>query len=205
MGSDMEDAPFQFDAAVRYAEAVMDEYVPDARRYHDPGHARAVAREAGRIAERAGYGPVDRALLQTAAWYHDTGYAAGGEDHEERGAAMARNVLPRFGYAPDQCERVADAIRATTLPQQPVSDFDAVLCDADLHHFGSDTFLVTEMELKREWELMGEASYTLQGWFERTRGLMDDHDYHTAAGQELYGEKKDAHRAEIEEILTETP
>ncbi|WP_204306740.1 hypothetical protein, partial [Klebsiella pneumoniae] len=70
-----------------------------------------------------------------AAWFHDTGFSSGqAEGHEETSVQIATQFLQSRHTDEGIMQRVASCIRATKMPQSPVSLIEKILCDADLQH-----------------------------------------------------------------------
>lgn len=79
-------------------------------------------------------------LLWTAALYHDSGFLTTYQGHEEAGCALAREVLPGFGFTGTQIETICGMIMATKIPQSPGNALEMILCDADLDYLGREDF-----------------------------------------------------------------
>jgi uncharacterized protein len=94
-------------------------------------HVQAVVGLANRLAELTG---ADREIVEAAAWLHDVGKGAPGEDHGRAGAAVARTILAQTDFSPHKIEAVADAIAKHVgyCRSEPVEPLEAaVLWDAD--------------------------------------------------------------------------
>ena len=61
--------------------------------YHNFQHTCAVVEAAEELAAHYEVSDDERLAILIAAWFHDTGYAEGWRDHEERGVANARRWL----------------------------------------------------------------------------------------------------------------
>ncbi|UYZ63806.1 HD domain-containing protein [Hymenobacter weizhouensis] len=120
--------------------------------YHGLHHTLDVAAQAQSLAEAEGVtDPTDLALLRTAALYHDAGFLTAYQGHEEASCALARQVLPGFGYAAVQVELICQLILATKMPQSPGALLLAqLLCDADLDYLGRPDFWPISRTLFRE-------------------------------------------------------
>jgi predicted metal-dependent HD superfamily phosphohydrolase len=104
------------------------------RRYHDRRHLAEVL-SALRELTTGRELPVD---VVCAAWFHDAVHD-GGDDDEQRSAALATRVLTGLGVAPDVVAEVARLVRMT-LTHDPAADdvAGALLSDADLAVLGAD-------------------------------------------------------------------
>lgn len=109
--------------------------------YHGLHHVKDVVNAAEWIAQAEGITDEESlTLLKTAALFHDVGFLSVYKGHEEAGCAYVRQVLPDFGYSPDQINIICGMITATRIPQTPTSKLEEILCDADLDYLGRDDF-----------------------------------------------------------------
>ena len=120
--------------------------------YHGLHHTLDVVAQAEVLADAEGVtNPEQRALLRTAALYHDAGFLSTYKDHEEAGCALVRQVLPGFGYSAAQVETVCQLILTTKVPQSPgLNPLAQLLCDADLDYLGRPDFWPISRTLFRE-------------------------------------------------------
>src|SRR6185436_11265006 len=96
-----------FEQARTYALQRLQRELPAALTYHSLAHTRDdVAPATLRLAAVAGVSGEQRMLLHTAAYYHDIGFVLQRIDHEAIGAQIAAEVLPDFGYSPEQIDLI---------------------------------------------------------------------------------------------------
>lgn len=99
------------------------------RRYHDVDHLHAVLARVDLLAAEA----EDPDVVRLAAWFHDAVYDPRSTDNESRSAALARDLLPGIGLAPQRVLEVARLVELTATHDPEAGDSDgAVLSDADL-------------------------------------------------------------------------
>jgi uncharacterized protein len=109
--------------------------------YHGVHHTLDVVQAARRLAEAEGIDDEESVeLLHTAACFHDAGFLTTYQGHEEKGGLIAREVLPRYNYLPQQIEIIYGMIMATRIPQTPLTQLERIICDADLDYLGRDDF-----------------------------------------------------------------
>ncbi len=154
--------------------------------YHSLVHTRAVVEDAGEFGLAASLSPAELELLRAAALLHDTGYAFDPGNHEQASAAFARRILPQFGATPEEVERAATLILATKLPYHPVSELEALLCDADLGRLGTADFSEMAARLRRELAAGGRYFSELE-WLELEYGFLSNTTYFTAVARERRG------------------
>jgi len=186
--------------AEKYIVNRLKEELPDNLHYHDLQHTLDVCAAVERIALMEGVEGDDIFLLKTAALYHDAGFVHQYSNNEEIGAALAKEVLPRFGYTDDQIEVIHQLINATKVPQQPNNQLEEIICDADLDYLGGDEFHLIADKLKREL-MERDMIKTDKQWDELQVKFLEQHQYFTKTAIELRKENKWARIEEIKERL----
>lgn len=185
-----------YDAAKAYALHRLADELPPTAHYHSLQHTRDdVLPAAARLAAGEGVNNADRLCLLTAACFHDLGHIVQSQDHEELSAQIAVDVLPEFGYSPDQIALICRLIRATKIPQTPETLLEAIIVDADMDSLGRDDFLATSHALRDELAAGGQT-IVLREWYERQIAFLQAHRYFTATARTLRdpGKKRNIHR-----------
>ncbi|MBT2559508.1 HD domain-containing protein [Hymenobacter sp. ISL-91] len=142
------------------------------------------------------------ALLRTAAYYHDAGFLTTYQGHEEASCALARQVLPGFGYTAPQIELICQLIMATQMPQCPGNSHLArILCDADLDYLGrpADFWPVSQTlfgELAARGLIADETA-----WLELQVQFLSTHHYWTPTATARREAAKQERLAEVKERL----
>ncbi len=121
-------------------------------------------------------------LLRTAALYHDSGFMSAYQGHEEAGCALAREVLPGFGYNQVQIETICGMIMATKIPQSPKNALEMVLCDADLDYLGRPDFEAIAATLFEELKVRDMVE-DIPAWDAVQVRFLEAHRYWTASQQ----------------------
>ena len=186
--------------AEKYIVERLRNELPDNLHYHDLRHTTDVCAAVERLALMEGIEGDDIFLLKTAALYHDAGFVKQYANNEDIGAALAQEVLPRFGYTQEQIDKIGRLIQATKVPQKPKTHLQQIICDADLDYLGGDEFHVIADKLKRE--LMERN--IIEGdkaWDELQIKFLEAHTYFTKTAIELRRENKLARIEEIKERL----
>ena len=80
-----------------YAIKVLSKQLPDSMTYHSINHTLDVVSSTEEIAAKQKLPEEDVEVVQIAAWFHDLGYTKGCEQHEKKGAEMAREFLQKNG------------------------------------------------------------------------------------------------------------
>jgi HD superfamily phosphodiesterase len=113
-----------------YVHKVKPEFV-----FHNLDHTEDVAEACSRMADHYQLKEDERFILILAAWFHDTGYSLGNAaGHEEESVRIATEFLTGYKVDETTIQKVSSCIRATKMPQSPVSQVEKILCDADLFH-----------------------------------------------------------------------
>ena len=186
--------------AEKYIVERLKEELPDNLHYHDLRHTTDVCAAVERLALMEGIEGDDIFLLKTAALYHDAGFVHQYANNEDIGAALAQEVLPRFGYTQDQIDKIGRLIQATKVPQKPANHLQQIICDADLDYLGGDEFHVIADKLKREL-FERDIVKSDKAWDELQVGFLENHTYFTKTAIELRRENKLARLEEIKERL----
>jgi predicted metal-dependent HD superfamily phosphohydrolase len=122
--------------------------------FHNLQHTQAVVRHAAEIADHYQLNDQERFVLQTAAWFHDTGYLMGEvANHEETGVVLMRLFLDEYNVEPHLQDEAAKCIMATKRTVQPITRLQQILCDADTYHLGTPDFEYLDKLVWQEREL----------------------------------------------------
>jgi uncharacterized protein len=171
--------------------------------YHSVAHTRDdVVVAAERLAAQEGIQGEALLLLRTAAYFHDLGFVERREQHEQIGVRAAAEVLPRFGYRPDQIAQIEGMILATRLPQAPRTPLERILADADLDVCGRDDFLALNSCLRAELAAAGRTTSDRE-WYRSQISFLREHRYWTAAARAARDRGKRANIAALERLLAE--
>ena len=162
--------------------------------YHNFQHTCAVVEAAEELATHYDVNADERFAILVAAWFHDTGYSDGWRDHEARGIQNAHNWLRDKGINDQELfDTIAGAIRATKMPQQPTTFVEQLVADADLSHLGDLSYWDRCGRVRQEFALTRDMVMSDQEWIDFELGFMLNHEYHTEAARELFGERKSKH------------
>ena len=173
-------------AARQYVTDVFTHKVRPEFVFHNLDHTEAVSEACSRMADYYQLSDDDRFVLMLAAWFHDTGYSAGkSEGHEEVSVQTATQFLQSQGVADSIIQRVGSCIRATQMPQSPVSQTEKILCDADLWHLSTEDFKAMSQLLKQERENLMRQKISKKDWRKDNIKFLQSHKYFTEYGHEF--------------------
>jgi uncharacterized protein len=190
-----------FEGARQYAIDCLEHQLPTQLWYHSPAHTcDDVAPAVERLAALEQIVDDELLLLRTGAYYHDLGYISRRAGHEEVSVAIARSVLPGFGYTVSQIDQVAGMIIATQLPQTPHNLLERILADADLDLLGREDFWRLSHALRAELAVH-EGALSDVTWYRRQVAFLQSHRYWTASARLLREAQKQRHIAALEALI----
>lgn len=190
-----------FEQAIRYAEQRLEQELAPHFVYHGIAHTRdEVVPAVETLASMERITGKSLMLLRTAAWYHDLGYIENAVHHELIGARMVVDVLPSFGYSPEDVEVVRWAILATALPQSPNNLLEQILTDADLDVLGKTDFMKRNDDLRRELAFLGKE-FSDEQWYHQQLKFIEGHQYFTASAHALRDAQKSINITELKQTL----
>ncbi|HLF33728.1 MAG TPA: HD domain-containing protein, partial [Cyclobacteriaceae bacterium] len=112
-----------------YVEKFLKENTKDHFYYHDFQHFSDVAGAAVEIGKASNLSEAQLETVVIAAWFHDTGYFTGKDNHEIAGKDIAVEFLRSLKVDEQKISEVAGCIIATKMPQRPTNIMEEVLCD----------------------------------------------------------------------------
>jgi predicted metal-dependent HD superfamily phosphohydrolase len=171
-----------------FKEKIGGEYV-----FHDIQHTRNVVESVVEIGLGCNLDERELELLQLAAWFHDSGYDNGAENHEERSCRYAVAFLSKQGLKDQDLDLITRCIMATRLPFRPKDLLEEIMCDADLSHLGKKVYWDRCGRLRQELLLTRSRLMSEAEWVEFELDFMNNHRYFTSIAEELYNERKLKH------------
>lgn len=173
----------------------------DALHYHGLHHTLDVLKVCVALCHSEGVSGRAKTLVKTAALFHDAGFVKDKHaGHEYEGCLMARDILPKFGYAADDVEIICGMIMATKIPQSPTNLLEQILCDADLDYLGRDDFYPIGETLFEEL-----TAYRLisgeQAWNRLQVDFLSAHRFHTKTNKQLREPVKQKYLEELKYLV----
>ena len=180
-----------------YITEFFKENVPKKYVYHDLTHTRDVVRNCRQIGLAFGLPMEDLENLEIAAWFHDSGYDKGPENHEERSMEYAEQFLENYNDPPHVIDVIKGCIRVTMIPQRPVGLLQQIICDADLSHLGEKSYWVRTSRLRQELIVTHNKLMTEEEWIDFELAFMMTQNYHTDIAISMYQKRKMKHIAQL--------
>ncbi|WP_372756053.1 Pycsar system effector family protein [Mariniflexile sp.] len=177
----------------KYVSKLLRNELPDTFIYHNLNHTQRVVKYTNQLIEGEKVSGIDAENLRLAAWFHDTGYTKGTENHEEQSVLIASDFLKKHGLEPERIKTISNIILATKLKHEPQNLLEQIIQDADCAHFGSKNFIDTSELLRFEWEQTCNKTFKDSEWTqENISFLTKQHQFHTKYAIEnwLQGKEK---------------
>ena len=178
----------------------LEKELPKYLYYHNVKHTVDVVTESELIGWAEGLDDHRLLLLKTAALFHDTGHTISYASHEERSVDIAREILPKYKYTPDEINEICRIIMATKLPPQPADLLEAIICDSDLDYLGRTDFVPVSNALYDELKHQNK-SLTLNDWNKQQLKFIGMHQYFTKTGRKLREVKKQEQIERIKQLI----
>jgi predicted metal-dependent HD superfamily phosphohydrolase len=169
-------------------------------RFHTLIHTQEVVAACEKLANAEQLPGDDRYALLLAAWFHDTGYTSGdAKDHESVSIQLAGEFMAAHGADEALKTKVNGCINATRMPQNPATQLEEIICDADLFHLGTDAFKEKNRLLREELIEFGGHDLSKKDWRKINIRFLENHTYFTSYAKEKLKPLKDQHLAELAE------
>jgi predicted metal-dependent HD superfamily phosphohydrolase len=170
--------------------------------YHNLSHTLTVVKAVDKLSDKLVTDEHEKEILQVAAWFHDTGYTEGTDNHEFSGCLIAERFLSRLDVNDEDISTVKSCIMATRYPQHPETLLQQILCDADMIHLGKKNFCEGSALLRKEWKLTKAVSYSDKEWHELNIKFLSFHQFYTSYCLENTEPKKQKNIERLRELLS---
>jgi predicted metal-dependent HD superfamily phosphohydrolase len=148
--------------------------------YHDCDHTLEVVSAVKELSKQEKVGPLENEILLVAAWFHDTGYISGCENHEKCSIEIVSKFLKEKGKSEEYIQKVSRIIEATIYDYVPQTLLEKIIRDADYFHFTKEDYPIKCKLLRKEWESTNKATYSDLEWAkENLKVLSQKHIYYT--------------------------
>ena len=159
--------------------------------YHNLKHTQRVVKSTKELSNASELSEEDSEMLELAAWFHDTGFTEGAEEHEKKGCRIAVQYLSEHNYPSDRVKQIEALIMATERYYKPQNLFEQIIRDADCSHFSKKTYWETTDYLKEELALLGVEHYSAKQWRDANiEFFRNEHEYYTDYAKEHWEEGK---------------
>jgi len=180
----------------------LEKELPDYLYYHNVKHTVDVVTEVELIGWGEGCTDEEILLLKTAGLFHDAGHTIAYDNHEFYGTELAKEMLPKFNYSPEQIEKICSIIMATKLPPRPTNLLENIICDSDLDYLGRSDFIPVSNTLYEELKAQNKMG-SLNDWNKIQVKFISGHQYFTATARSLREVNKQLQIERIQSLITE--
>lgn len=132
--------------------------------YHNISHTQRVVESSKELAEKLEISKIDSDNLLLAAWFHDTGFIHGAQNHEEESVKISVKWLKEKKVSEKDIEIISKIIKSTKLTVNPETLLEKIINDADCSHLASKKYFNYVALLRKEWELTGAKKMTDEEW-----------------------------------------
>ncbi|MBT4412799.1 MAG: HD domain-containing protein [Polaribacter sp.] len=132
--------------------------------YHNLVHTQGVVKSIEKFIEKLAIPEIDAENLQVAAWFHDTGFIKGAENHEEESVKILTLFLTKKNVEVKRIETISNLILATKIGHEATNDLEKIITDADCAHLGNKSFEDKTALLRKEWEATENKKYSDAEW-----------------------------------------
>jgi len=148
--------------------------------YHNIFHTSNVVTAVKKLCIKENVEDIEKEILLVAAWFHDTGYINGVEEHEKESVEIAVKFLKEQGQSEDFIAEVSKLIMATSKFYVPQTQLEKIIKDADFVHITSLEYNSTCELLRFELQNTMNLSFDNLEWAkENLDFLMNKHRFYT--------------------------
>jgi len=158
--------------------------------YHNFTHTAEVVKAAEEIADALNVNDEDKEALLIAAWFHDIGHIETCHGHEDVGIKIAQKFLLENNYSEVAIKKIIPIINATRIPRNPQNILDKIICDADLHHLGTNNYEKRNQLYKKEIEALQGKTIKEEDWLQNNLEFLKHHKYYTDFAKQKYDTQK---------------
>ncbi|MBZ4044271.1 Pycsar system effector family protein [Flavobacterium hibisci] len=170
--------------------------------YHNFNHTFSVVNATKELCKKENVNPDDRELLLIAAWFHDTGYISGYENHENESIRIASKFLKEKNQTDEFIKKVGDLISATAKEYIPKNHLEKIIKDADFIHIISPEYISTCELLRLELKNTGIVDFSNLEWAtENFKFLMTKHHFYTDYAQKNWQPLKEKNLVRIQKKI----
>lgn len=171
--------------------------------YHNFNHTQSVVNATKELCEKENIDSGDRELLLIAAWFHDTGYISGYENHETESIKIASDFLKERNQSDEFIKKVGDLISATAKEYIPKNHLEKIIKDADFIHIISPEYVSTCELLRLELKNTGIVDFSNLEWAtENFNFLMTKHRFYTDYAQKKWQPLKEKNLVRIQKKIS---
>jgi hypothetical protein len=166
--------------------------------YHTLEHTQTVVTHVFEIASHYELSEKELAILDIAAWFHDTGHLfTSPAQHEVKSVEIMTSFMEDQQADSALIKEIGEVIMATKLTNEPHGILQEIIRDADSYHFGTKDFKKMNKLVKAESQLRGLGTIT-KDWATNTLETLKAHHFYTSYCNDILsaGKEKNLARAQ---------
>ncbi|SEM76377.1 Predicted metal-dependent phosphohydrolase, HD superfamily [Mucilaginibacter gossypiicola] len=171
--------------------------------YHNLDHTQLMVAAVNDLCTEMHLNEWEQEILMVSAWFHDSGYCYTYQGHEAISMTIAGDFLRSMGKKDLFINPVNECIRATQMPQEPKTHFQAIMCDADMRHLALPDFAIHSERLRMEWANVLDKEYSNSDWVRQNLQFLSDHTYFTAHAKKHWEPVKQRNISQLKSWLTD--
>lgn len=177
--------------AEKFVLDLLKEELPNTFIYHNFQHTERVVKSTKQLIECSENPVKQEEALILAAWLHDTGYTEAYKGHEEESQKIARDFLEKQKADEELIREVERIIGSTRPTQEPSSQEEKIIKDADTSHLAKEYFDEVSELLRQELKLQQIKNFSGKEWVQENIKLFTKkHQFYTAYAIKNWEEKK---------------
>jgi len=182
----------------KYVFSLLSEKLHSNYLYHNLAHTQRVVEKTKEISESIEIAKIDAENIEIAAWFHDTGFTKGVENHEEKSVEIAVEFLKTHNISEDRLQAISSLILATKMNYVPKNVLEEILRDADAAHLASKDFFNFNALLRKEWEFVLNETYKNKEWIALNLSFFTEkHRYYTDFALKNWSKAKEKNLSKI--------
>ena len=170
--------------------------------YHNFNHTQSVVNATKELCDNEKVTIDERELLLIAAWFHDTGYIKGFENHENESIKIVSDFLKEKNQKDEFIFQVSKLISATAKEYIPQTHLERIIKDADYIHIISSEYVSTCELLRMELQNTGNINFSNLEWAtENFDFLLNKHRFYTDYAQKNWQPLKEKNLIRIQKKI----
>lgn len=187
--------------AKRHATDILKNQLSSDIVFHSYEHTEQVVETVKAIGTYEQLSNEEMELVQIAAWFYDTGYKAGYEEHEEKSKAIASAFLSKEKVPQEKTDTILGCILPTHGGNKPARNIEKVLVDARQAILIRGNYKMHLDKLKQELLAVHKTEQSEVAGLQNYLEAIVKFEFHTAYGKEILLPERDQLKAKLEKRL----
>lgn len=184
--------------AEKYVISFLNENLDPSYLYHNLIHTQRVVKRTQELIEGMQIKDKEAQHLLIAAWFHDTGFIKGCENHESESAVIVEKFLKEQNIKKSDIDAIKALIISTKMENEPTNKLEGLIRDADCAHLASKNFSDVSELLRKEMELTMNKSFSDSEWLNNNiEFLTKKHRFYTEYASAKWDKAKGKNLAQL--------